>query len=97
MSRWKTDGWKFAAAVLGVAIALVLCLAPGVLAQAPQNEFKPMTEVASETLPATPLVYIAYGFVWVALLAYVFMLWQRVGKVERELADVNARLRSPRR
>ena len=35
---------------------------------------------------------VAYAFVWVALLAYVFLLWRRLGRVEHELADVNARL-----
>jgi len=78
-------------------MTLVLCASSLVLAQEPQNEFKPMTEVPIETLPAMPLLYIAYAFVWVALLGYVFMLWQRVGRVERELAEVNEKLRSARR
>jgi CcmD family protein len=59
---------------------------------AQQQEFVPLTDATRENLPATPLLYIAYGFVWVALVAYVFLLWQRVARVERELAGVTAKL-----
>jgi CcmD family protein len=45
---------------------------------------------AQERLPATPLVFAAYAFVWVALLVYVFVLWRRIGRVERELVDLVA-------
>ena len=45
-----------------------------------------------ETLPATPLVFVAYAFVWVALLAYVLLLWRRLARLERELAEVRAKL-----
>ena len=51
-------------------------------------------ELRQEQLPAAPLVFAAYGFVWVALLTYVFVLWRRVAQIERELADVSARLRA---
>jgi CcmD family protein len=63
------------------------------VAQAQQTSgFVPATDVARESLPASPLLFGAYGFVWVALVAYVFLLWRRIGRVERELADVTARL-----
>jgi len=67
-----------------------------VAAQTAQQEFVPVTDATRENLPATPLVYIAYGFVWVALVAYVFLLWQRLGRVERELASVSAKLANRR-
>ena len=51
-------------------------------------------ETGQETLPATPLVFIAYAFVWTLLLLYVFLLWRKLGRVERELAEVNAKLRA---
>ncbi len=63
-----------------------------VMAYQAQNEFVPASQVATETLPATPLVFIAYAFVWVALIGYVFALWRRLGRVERELAQVTARI-----
>jgi CcmD family protein len=50
-----------------------------------------------EQLPATPLVFTAYAFVWVALLVYVLTLWRRLTRVERELVDVTARLEARRR
>jgi CcmD family protein len=49
-------------------------------------------ETGQETLPATPLVFVAYAFVWVALLGYVVLLWRRLGRVERELDQVRAKL-----
>lgn len=65
-------------------------------AGAPQNpqEMISISEFQRETLPAAPFVFGAYAFVWVALLVYVFVLWRRLGRVERELADVHARLRT---
>jgi CcmD family protein len=62
-------------------------------AQTPQQRgFEPISDIPKETLPAGPLIFSAYGFVWVALTVYVFLLWRRLGRVEHELADVNARL-----
>jgi len=51
-------------------------------------------ETGQETLPATPLVFVAYAFVWVALLGYVVLLWRRLGRVERELDQVRAKLQT---
>jgi CcmD family protein len=66
---------------------------------AAQDGFVPMTgnEPDVEKLPAAPLVFAAYAFVWVAMIAYVFSLWRRLVRVERELADVTARLEAKRR
>ena len=44
--------------------------------------------VNQERLPATPLVFAAYALVWVILIAYVFLLWRRVARVEHDLADL---------
>ena len=97
MSLWRIDLRQIRRAA-GWAVGLVVVAGPVVLAQAPQNpqEFLPLTDAGRETLPALPLLYIAYAFVWLALLAYVFLLWRRIGRVERELADVNAKLASRR-
>ncbi len=61
-------------------------------AQEPQSQFVRPTRFPRKSLPATPFVFAAYAFVWLALVAYVFLLWRRLGRVERELADVNAKL-----
>jgi CcmD family protein len=56
-----------------------------VLAQEAQNEFVPAETLQRQELPSGPLVYAAYAFAWAALLVYVFMLWRKLGRVEREL------------
>jgi CcmD family protein len=56
--------------------------------------FEKMSETAPrEVLPATPLVFFAYAFVWLALVVYVFSIWRRMGRVEQDLAAVQQRLR----
>jgi CcmD family protein len=47
-------------------------------------------------LPATPFVFIAYAFVWVALIGYLFGLWRKLTRVERELAQVASRVEARR-
>jgi CcmD family protein len=84
-----------------VLLLVVLTLLPGAVlgarqpAQPPatQEEFVPVgTLPQSEQLPAAPLVIGAYAFVWVALLVYVWSLWRRMAKLERELADLQRRV-----
>ena len=57
----------------------------------------PDSQLGREQLPATPLVFAAYAFVWLALLAYIFFLWQRLRRAERDVADLSARTTSARR
>jgi CcmD family protein len=45
-----------------------------------------------EQLPAAPLVITAYAIAWVAVFGYLWSIWQRLGRVERELADVSRRI-----
>jgi CcmD family protein len=79
------------------ALACVALLAmPGVVAaqvsQPPpaQEEFVPLSEVPpSEQIPAFTLVAAAYGFVWLALMGYIWSLSQRLQKIERELTKLN--------
>lgn len=89
-SMWTRRG-RLAGAILAVMVAAVVSLS----AQGSQG-FVPATDIQKESLPAAPLVYAAYGFVWVALVAYVFLLWRRIGRVERELTDVTAKIASRR-
>jgi CcmD family protein len=86
--------------VWSVVLGLILCASPLLSAQqGGQEGFVPVSpgDLQQERLPATPLVFAAYAFVWVALVAYIFMLWRRLGRVERELAEVNARLNTGKR
>jgi CcmD family protein len=86
MKSLTTSLWRAVAA--GVSLGM-----PALAwAQEPQSQFVPADSLPQEVLPATPFVFAAYAFVWLALVAYVFLLWRRLGRVERELADVNAKL-----
>jgi CcmD family protein len=62
--------------------------------QPAQEGFVPVDQLPAgqEQLPATPLVAAAYAVAWVAILIYVWFLWRRLARVERELADVAKRL-----
>ena len=72
-------------------LLLSLLLQPG------QSEFVPVTEIpASEQLPSAPLLITAYAFVWVAVFAYVWLMWRRLGKVERELNALSDRVANKR-
>jgi CcmD family protein len=76
---------------------LLLLSTVGLFAQA-QGQFVPVTPgQMQEPIPAAPLVFIAYGFVWVALAVYIVVLWRRIANVERELGDLNRRLGSAKR
>ena len=67
-------------------------LAIPVLTAAQQNMppgFKSFDDSAPrETLPAAPLVFIAYSIAWIALAFYAFTLWRKLGKVEQDLAEL---------
>ena len=80
--------------LLRLVVTLVIVVAPAALLAVQDQGFKPASEVPREVLPATPLVFGAYAFCWAALLVYVFMLWRRLGRVERDLAEVGARTRT---
>ena len=81
---------------------ILLCLLPFLsivaLAQPGQSEFVPVTEIpASEQLPAAPLLIAAYAFVWIAALAYVWLLWRKLEKVEQDINALAARVEKKRR
>ena len=84
------------AMALGLAAPLAVSAAQATAAPPPagqQNEFVPISELPpAEQLPAAPLLIAAYAVAWVALLGYVWSVWRRLGKVERELADVARRI-----
>jgi CcmD family protein len=65
-------------------------------AQAPQDQFVPVKSLPpteSEQLPAQTLVMVAYAVVWGALLLYVWTVWRRLLKVEREMQALASRLK----
>ena len=45
-----------------------------------------------DAMPAPRLVAIAYGFIWVVIFGYVWSVWSRLSRVERELEAVSRRV-----
>lgn len=95
MSRLKTNGIRPVRWAL-LAAAIVAGLYAGIVHGQAQDGFVKATDITKESLPASPLLYTAYAIVWVVLIGYVFMLWRRLDRVERELRDVTARLAGKR-
>ena len=60
---------------------------------AAQDGFVPVDESKpKESLPAAPLLIAAYSVAWIAVFGYVWTLWSRLTKVEREIAEVSRRI-----
>lgn len=80
---------------LRVTCCLLWLLLPAPVAAQPQpptDEFVPISEVPpEEQIPAITLVATAYGFVWVAVLVYVWSLGRRLQAAEREIARLEAK------
>ena len=63
---------------------------------AAQEGFVPVDQLPKpqDTIPAPRLVAAAYGFVWVAMLVYVWSVRKRLTTVERELQAISRRVDS---
>jgi CcmD family protein len=60
---------------------------------AAQEGFVPVDQLPPEDrMPAAPLLISAYVVAWVAVFGYLWSVWRRVGRVERELAAMRARV-----
>lgn len=81
------------AAALGGSLMLALP-APLLALQPPpaQEEYLPIDQLPpTEQLPGGVFVIIAYGFIWVAVMLYIWSLWRRLGKVETEMRALQRR------
>ena len=78
-----------------VILLAAMVAAPAVAGAAqptPPKEFVPADSIPpEEQIPAINLVAAAYGFVWVAMLGYVWSLARRLKTVESELHDLESR------
>jgi CcmD family protein len=80
---------SFARAAAVVFAALVWVSAPTVaLAQ----EFQKVDGKLADDVPAVPFVGIAYGFIWLAILTYVFVIARGLGRVRTEIDDLRHKL-----
>ena len=83
--------------LIAVLLVFSTALAPAVTAQtkppAAQDEFVPLDQLPrEEELPAAPLVIGAYAAAWVCIFLYLWSIWRRTGRVERELAELRGRI-----
>jgi hypothetical protein len=63
--------------------------------KAAQDEFVPVTNLPpAEQMPAGPLVLGAYGFMWAAVLVYVYLLSRRLATVQTDIDALKRQTRS---
>ena len=63
------------------------------LQPAGQGGFVPINDLpAAEKLPAAPFLVVAYAFVWVALMVYLWTIWRRLNKVETDMQALERRV-----
>ena len=83
--------------VIQIAVLTVMLVTPVMMsAEQPQppKEFVPVDEIPpGEQIPAINLVAAAYGFVWLAVLGYVWSLARRLKTVETELGELESKKR----
>jgi hypothetical protein len=84
---------------LGLSIVTLLLTTLPVLAQQPPPEgFVPASSLPpGEQLPAAPFLVGSYALFLVLMLAFLWSIWQRIGKVEKELIDLERRQAGPGR
>src|ERR1700751_4295487 len=59
-----------------------------------QDQWVPVTGLPpSQQLPAGPYRVAAYAFIWVGLMVYLWSIWRRLGRVEKEMHALDDRLR----
>ena len=55
----------------------------------PANDLPP-----DQQLPAAPFLIGAYAFIWLALMFYLWTIWRRLGKVEKDMRVLDERQRN---
>jgi CcmD family protein len=76
-------------ALMALAAAAVVTLAP---ALSFAQEFVKVEGKAGEDIPAGPFVGIAYGFIWIAILAYVVFVARGVARVRGEVDELRRKV-----
>jgi CcmD family protein len=58
-----------------------------------EDEFVPIDQLPpGEQLPAAPLLIAAYSVAWLAVAGYLFSIWRRLDRVDRDIAEAGRRL-----
>lgn len=96
MEKGKRERAKGKGLMLAAALLTFLVMGGSAQAQqppAPPDGFVPASSLPSqEQLPAAPLVIAAYSVAWVVVFGYLGSVWRRIGRVERDLAEVSRRM-----
>lgn len=91
--RWGVPRVLALGLIVGVAAGMAALDAAQPPTTAAQDGFVPMDDIPPEDqMPAAPLVAGAYAVVWAIAVGYMWTIWQRLGTVEAELADVTRRV-----
>jgi CcmD family protein len=69
-----------------------MIMAAGLPALAFAQEFQKVEGKLTEEVPAGPFVGIAYGFIWIAILAYVLYVAKGLARVRGELDDLRRKV-----
>ena len=73
-------------------LAIVLLISLPLAAQGAEEQWTTTSDVpVSEQLPAAPLLVSAYAIVWLVPMFYLWSIWRRLNKVEREVKDLESR------
>jgi CcmD family protein len=56
------------------------------------QEFQKVEGAAKQEVPAGPFVGIAYGFIWVAVLVYVFFVARAIARVQGEIGELRRKV-----
>jgi CcmD family protein len=83
MTRLRKRLVSFATAVLAAFAGPAVALA---------QVFEKVEGAQREEIPAVPFVGLAYGFIWIAILSYVFVVARGVAKVNRDIAELQRKL-----
>jgi CcmD family protein len=86
-TKAKTTARRRIAAALA---ALAAALAAPALALA--QEFQKVDGKVADEIPAVPFVGIAYGFIWIAVLAYVVYVARGLSRVKGEVDELRRQL-----
>ncbi|MES1164468.1 MAG: CcmD family protein [Verrucomicrobiota bacterium] len=73
-------------------VAVNVTAAVALAVPAGAQEFVKVDDGVRDQLPATPFLGAAYGFIWVAMLAYVLMMARRMGRVQNQLQELRSQL-----
>jgi CcmD family protein len=93
--RWRTSRWRVAVLLLLLSFGAVhdVSLHAQQPPRAAQDEFVPIDQLPpDEKLPAARLLIAAYSVAWILIAGYLWSIWQRLDRVEREMGEVTRRL-----